>query len=233
MKRVVIPELLDSDAGSPAEIAAALHDLWRINAWFGGVGTSTALVRRVAERSGRRKLSLLDVAAGSGELAAAVRRRLRREFEIEIRLLDRSRAHLNGARNSVPDAPGFGALGRNAVVADALAMPFRDHAVDLVSSSLFLHHLESAEMVRFVDEALRVCRIAVLINDLRRSRLHLAAVYAGFPLFRSRLTRHDAPASVRRAYTIAELRAILKQAGGSEVEIGRHYLFRLGAIVWK
>src|SRR5947199_5866128 len=37
-----------------------------------------------------------------------------------------------------------------------------------------------------------------LINDLVRSWLHLAFVYTGMPLYRSRLTRHDAPASVRQ-----------------------------------
>ena len=33
--------------------------------------------------------------------------------------------------------------------------------------------------MQFVDEALRVCRVAVLINDLVRHPLHLSLVYAG------------------------------------------------------
>ena len=56
-----------------------------------------------------------------------------------------------------------------------------------------------------MNEGLRVCRVAVLINDLVRDGLHLSLVYAGLPLYRSRLTRHDAPASVRQAYTPAEM----------------------------
>jgi hypothetical protein len=85
--------------------------------------------------------------------------------------------------------------------------------------------------VRFVDEALRVCRTAVLINDLRRTALHLAAVYAGLPLYRSRLTRHDAPASVRQAYTVCELRQLLDR--GAHLEMENSYFFRVGAILWK
>jgi hypothetical protein len=73
----------------------------------------------------------------------------------------------------------------------------------------------------------------VLINDLRRSPLHLALVFAGFPLYRSRLTRHDAPASIRRAYTLAELRRMLQQTAASRIELTTHYLYRMGAIVWK
>ena len=53
---------------------------------------------------------------------------------------------------------------------DALALPFRDASFDLVSCNLFAHHLSPQELVRFVDEALRVCRVAVLINDLVRHR---------------------------------------------------------------
>jgi hypothetical protein len=55
-------------------------------------------------------------------------------------------------------------------------------------------------------------------------------VYAGFPLFRSKLTRNDGPASVRAAYTPAEIRELLP---GMNIEIRNHYLYRMGVIVWK
>ncbi len=49
MKRVVTPELLDTDSGTPAEVAASLGDLRRINRWFGGIATTEEMVGRVAE----------------------------------------------------------------------------------------------------------------------------------------------------------------------------------------
>jgi hypothetical protein len=52
-------------------------------------------------------------------------------------------------------------------------------------------------------------------------------------LYRSRLTRHDAVASVRRAYTVDEMRALLAGAAASHLEFSRHYLFRMGVLVWK
>ena len=116
---------------------------------------------------------------------------------------------------------------------DDLALPLADGSFDLVSCALFVHHLEPPAFAAFLREALRVCRIAVLLNDLRRSALSLGLVYAGFPLFRSPLTRHDGPASVRRAYTAAELQAMLASSAASRIEISPHYLFRLGAIAWK
>jgi hypothetical protein len=220
MKRAVIPEWFDNETGSPAEIAATLRDLSRINRWFGGVSTMEALVRRAAEQAGRRELSLLDVAAGDGNVPRVVKQKLERGgLSLDLTLLDRDRAHLNGAAN--------------AVIGDALAMPFRENEFDIVTCSLFLHHLEPPQVIAFVNEALRVARIAVAIHDLRRSRLHLAAVYAGLPLFRSRITWHDAPASVRRSYTIPELRDILKETCDGRLEIASRYFFRMGAIIWK
>jgi len=87
--------------------------------------------------------------------------------------------------------------------------------------------------VQFVDEALRVCRVAVLINDLVRHPLYLSLVYAALPLYHSRLTRHDAPASVRQAYTPEEMRTLLAQSQAASVEIHRYFLFRMGVIAWK
>jgi hypothetical protein len=81
---------------------------------------------------------------------------------------------------------------------------------------------------------LRVARHALLIHDLRRHPLHLVLSYLGVPLYRSRLTRHDAPASVRRAYTVEEIRDILQPvAAAANIEITKAFFFRMGVIVWK
>jgi hypothetical protein len=96
-----------------------------------------------------------------------------------------------------------------------------------------VHHLDAEEVQRFAREALRVCRVALLINDLVRDPWHLALSYAGFPLYRSRITRNDAPASVRQAYTPEELRVLLQPSGAGRILISRHYLYRMGIIAWK
>ena len=221
MQRKVIPELLDDDLGTPAEIAASLADLRHINDWFGGTRTSTALLRRVAYEHGSRELSVLEVGAGAGHVPLAAQRTLAREgIDLHVTLLDRSLSHQP-------------TRGTASIVADALHLPFCNNAFDVVLSSLFAHHLEPALLRVFAGEALRVCRRAMLINDLTRSRVHLALVHLGLPLFRSRITWHDAPASVRRAYTVDEMRELLSPLAKRRIEITRHYLCRMGVLVWK
>jgi len=223
MQRLVTPELLDTDSGTPEEIAASVSDLRRINRWFGGIATSQSMVQSVSRRSGLRSLSLLEVAAGAGDLPLTLRERLRvRGIHLEVTLLDRLHSHLHLRTNAA-----------QAVAGDALALPFADASFDLVSCCLFAHHLGHEELVRFVSEALRVCRIAVLINDLVRHPLHLVLVYAGFPLYRGRLTRHDAPASVYAAYTPREMLEILRRTNAAEVDLTRHYLFRMALVISK
>jgi ubiquinone/menaquinone biosynthesis C-methylase UbiE len=222
MKRVVTPEWLDSDSGNAEEIAASLADLQRVHRWFGGVRLFCRLVRTVAEEEHATELSLLDVAAGRADLPLEAARCLhRRCITLRVSALDRSPKHLQNA------------TARDRIVGDALSLPFADGSFDLVSSSLFIHHLEPVEVRQFLGEALRVARRAVLIHDLRRHWLHWLLTYAGTPLYRSRLTRHDAPASVRRAYTAEEMAAMVASLPQIRRFIStKAYLFRMGFILF-
>ena len=223
MKRTDTPELLDSDSCPPEEALTSLRDLARINRWFGGISTSLKLLERAANVSGRRQFSLLEVGAGLGEVPRIVAQRLAtRGISVETTLLDLQASHLP------PRCRG--------VAADALGLPFADNAFDAVSCNLFAHHLGPKSLGEFFIEALRVSRVGVLINDLVRHPLHLALVYAGFPLMRSHVSRHDGVASVRRAYTLGEIQEIASNAfpaAKPEIEISCHYLFRMGIILWK
>ncbi len=222
MQRVNTQEILDSDACPPVEVEASLRDLCRINRWFGGVATTRSLIERVTSATGLRRFTVLEVAAGFGEVSKIAGRQLAQKgITLDVTDLDRVQTHL--------------LRGNRAVVADAVALPFQDSSFDLVSCSLFAHHLEPDELARFTREALRVSRCAVLINDLVRHPLHVALVYAGFPLMRSYVSRLDGVASVRRAYTPDEMRRILNSGTqhDARVEISRHFLFRMGVIAWK
>ncbi len=215
-------EILDSDQCPDAETVTSLRDLCRINRWFGGVTTTRTLIQRVVSATGMKRFSLLEVAAGFGEVPRAAAKQLARQgVSLDVTDLDRVPSHLKRQHR--------------ALVGDALALPFRDAHFDLVSCNLFAHHLQPDQLKQFDAEALRVSRRAVLINDLIRHPLHLALVYAGFPVMRSYVSRVDGVVSVRRAYIPEEMRALLVDGieSAEKVDISTHYLFRMGVIIWK
>ena len=216
-------EWLDEDLGSPAEVESALRSIGFVNRRFGGERVHRLLLAEAS--AGRRELEVLEVAAGRAtSLASAGLWLGQRGVTLRATLLDRRTSHLpDGWPQSLP-APRL-------VEGDALNIPLADRSVDVVSCCLFLHHLGPAEAAVFLKEAVRVARVAVVVNDLERTRVHygLARFFALFD--RSRISRHDGPVSVRQAYSAGELRAMLAAAGGQAV-VRRRFLFRLAGIVW-
>ena len=222
MKRVVIPELLDDDLGSPEEIRDSLLDLRGINRKLGGFASFRHLIENVARRNQKNSLALLDVAGGTGDVVSHVSRDLADGVHLRATILDRALGHMNGSGGDFTRVAG-----------DALSLPFASGSFDLVSCNLFLHHLEPEQIVAFFNEALRVARLAVVASDIRRNRLHWVAAHIGKLKYRSRLTRHDAPVSIRRAYTIAEAREMAKASQASSFFVEPHYFQRFGLILWK
>ena len=168
-----------------------------------------------------KELSLLEIGSGEGDVPLGAKRALSRDgITLNVTLLDRRWTHLPASNGS-------------SVCGDAMHLPFRDDAFDVVSCSLFAHHFDPEQLRLVIGESLRVSRRTVLINDLIRSRLHVLLVYLGLPLFRSRITWHDAPASVKAAYTIPEMKSVLSALPSRQICITRHLLFRMGVLLWK
>ncbi len=222
LKRIPQREELDDDTLKPEAAVESLGDLRRVNRWFGGVSTTVYLLRRAMRGSGLHSASVLEVAAGDGYSIMQAAKRLKEEhLEVEPLCLDR-----RGLRREAHCC-------ERAVVGDALALAFPAGSFDFVSCGLFVHHLAPEQVIAFMNRALTVARHAVLINDLRRSSLHLTLVYAGMPIFRSPIAFRDGVASVRQAYTPEELRELMRQTRAAHSELRRRFLFRVGAIAWK
>ena len=85
-----------------------------------------------------------------------------------------------------------------------------------------------------LDEALRVVRIGVGVNDTRRNYLPLLFVrLIGALHLVGRITRFDAPASVLRGYTLDEARKVAAATSAREAKVVRFFPFRFGILLWK
>jgi ubiquinone/menaquinone biosynthesis C-methylase UbiE len=217
-RRVSADELMDDPAVDETELAANFTDIELANRCFGGIAP---VEREVFAREGER---LLDVACGSGDIPRALLRAAgRRGRNLSIVALDRSDTVLAIARRRSGDDPRL-----SFVSGDGTALPFPDASFDLVTCNLALHHFEPPSAVALLRELRRVARASVLVSDLRRSLAGYAAARAYVALLcRNRLTKHDGPLSVRRAYTPAEALELARQAGWKNPRVARRAFFRM------
>jgi ubiquinone/menaquinone biosynthesis C-methylase UbiE len=209
-------ELLDGDLTDERVLEGNLRDLRRINRFSGGCELSRKAIEALALEAGLasdRPASLLDVGTGGADIPMALiadwRRRGRRLTVLGID----SRAEILAAAGRERPAV-LAANGLTLRLADGRTLPFEDGSFDFAHASLVLHHLDSADAATLIREMARVGRHGMVINDLARGRLRYVGAWVLLHVAsRNAFTRHDGPLSVRRAYSLAEVRALVREAG--------------------
>jgi SAM-dependent methyltransferase len=211
--RIEVDELLDEHDAPAADVERSLRDLRFINRYFCGI----AIYRRLAARFA--PTSILDLGTGSSDLleeTPGVRVKIGMDYKID---------HLLYERN------GSDVL---RVVGDARQLPFRSSSVDLVTSSHFFHHFGIDENVAILTDSLRVARRGVAVNDTRRHYAPLLLVrFLGALRLFGRITRFDAPASVRQGYTVSEGKSIASAVPAARWKVQRVWPFRVAILLWK
>jgi len=211
-------ELMDRPVDVPDELERNLADIEFANRWLGGI----APIRREVRRTGAR--TILDVGSGGGDVAQAlVRDGRRRGADVRVTCLDRSPEMLAIARRRTGGDERL-----TFVYGEGERLPFGDAAFDVVTCTLALHHFEPPAACELLRELRRVARLTPVVGDLTRSRLAFAAtwLYARVTT-RNRLTRHDAPLSVRRAYEPREALTLARAAGWRAPRVQREAFFRM------
>jgi len=205
-------ELLDDPRSDPVLVGRELRDIARLNALFGGTRAVVLELEPFLERgkretgNGKRQTwTLLDVGTGLGDIPRAAAAAAWRHG-ITLRLVG---IELNRTAARLARAGGLAT-----VVADGNALPLGPRSVDVVVASQVLHHLPRPVAVRWIATLDRIARRAVVLADLRRSRVAMAGVWAAsVGLAMSGVTRHDAVVSLKRGYTKTEFDEMLRQAG--------------------
>jgi ubiquinone/menaquinone biosynthesis C-methylase UbiE len=216
------PELLDEPLHELHILAESLGHIAAVNRWLGG--THCLLKHITPLLNPDQPTTILDVGTGSADLSRSVIRHARRHSRVvEVTACDVHPQILAIAR---VQSAGFPEL--SICPANALALPFEADSFDVGTLSLTLHHFDGDEQVQVLRELARVARRCVIVNELRRTRLnYLGARFLATTVWRgNRLTRHDGPLSVLRAFTPAELR-LLATAAGMRGVVFKHYFQRV------
>jgi SAM-dependent methyltransferase len=215
MKRLIEPELLDH---LPAEEAREnLADLVRINRHFGGHSVLRKALGEIARAD--ESFSVLDVGAASGDAARVIGASFPRA---SVTSLDQNAVNLSEA----PEPK---------LLADAFRLPFREGSFDVVFSSLFLHHFETAQVAELLRGFYAVARRGLVMCDLERHILPYLFLPVTKVLFGwKKITVHDGVISVRAAFRANEMEAVSRAAGieGAEVRVHRP-AFRLSLVARK
>lgn len=220
MRQRRVDELMDDPALGPAEHDRALAGLCRLNALSQSHRLLLPAVLRAVHAASLREVTILDIATGAADGPVRIARNLmRRGVRARLLLADAS-AHALGI--AMERARGAG-IDAEPMQCDAVAGPIPARA-DVVTCSLFVHHLDRPAAVRALAHMRDAARHAVAVADLDRSRAGLALAWAASRLAsRSPVVHFDAPASVHAAYTAEEARALAAEAGLAAARIERQW----------
>lgn len=213
-------EILDAPDVDEALQVRSLQDVALANRLFGGARAALAEIAEALPARGG-SATLLDVGSGMGDIPRAAARLARtRGVTLTCFAIDASEALARACRDG-------GSLG---VRADALALPFADASVDIVTCSQVLHHFDETCAPRVLRELDRVARGRAIVADLRRSWLAVAGIWAAsFPLGFHPVSRHDGMVSVLRGFTAAELARLVQDSTGSAPRVRRRLGWRVTA----
>ena len=200
-KRQRQDEIMDGPDLDTRRHDQALRGLERINAWSGSARILWPAIRELAVEHHGRPVRLLDVATGAGDVPIRLLQKARLAgIDLRISACDRSLSALGHSRLSAERRQAAIEFFACDVLQGSLPADF-----DIITSSLFLHHLEEEQAWGLLDRMGKAAGRLVLVNDLRRCRLGYVLAYAGTRILsRSDVVHTDGPLSVRSAFTTSE-----------------------------
>jgi len=217
-------ENIDKGTYTPEEYEGCLVELRRVNEWLGDSRALRNSLLKEIERQGLQSFSILDVGAGSGELlrvaAHWAHKTNRRASLVGLELNERS------ARSTLDESADFPEI--SSVQANGLGLPFPDHSVDYVMSSLTLHHFDDESAVEILREMGRVAKRGIFVIDLHRNpTAYFFYTTVGHLILHNRLLREDGALSILKSFKPEELENLGHRAKLANVSVEKHFPSRL------
>lgn len=228
--RIDQPELLDEGAGTPTDVQQNLAEMWRVNRYAGGLRALTQHLYPRLKQQRNETVTIADIGCGAANLGVhLVKWAQRNGLNVRVLAVDIAARNLHVARQTTLNTPAV-----HLVQADAMRPPFSFNTVDYVISSLVLHHFASATLIGLLQACFKLARCGIIMSDLVRGRLPMLAFHLAQPIFaRNALTRHDGKLSIRRSYTLAELRTLAEEAELPDAQVHAHFPWRMTLVVDK
>jgi len=201
-----LPEWMDEPCAYE-DFRQCLKDLGKVNRLTLSYRPTLVFLDEVAAARPGQALRIVDVGSGGGDMLRRVERWAeRRGVPVKLTGIDLNPYAARAARELVPTSSAI-----QWITGDAFTYA---EPVDVVLSSLFTHHLEEPEIVRFLAWSDAVARCGWFVNDLCRE----IVPYRLFGLLAKgmrwhRFVQHDGPVSFRRSFREDDWERMLREAG--------------------
>jgi hypothetical protein len=222
-------ELMDQPGLSQQDFHDNLQEIVSINRYLGGANVTWEGIKKLDDG---QDLQITDIGAGAGDVFDYIDKKLPK--------IDKSRFRFE-ALDIQPEAQSFSEKifphlsGRIRWTIDDYRVHLqKPNATDIVLASLFCHHLNDEELVEFLQLSMQHARKGVVINDLHRQPFAYHSIRLLTKYFsNSDFTKHDAPLSVLRGFTMDEWKMHLQNAGITQYNISWKWAFRHLIIITK
>jgi len=227
--RLHAPEMMDDFTIGDQQLERALEELRWVNRLLGGYVAVRDELKPLLRRRRGGRVRILDLGTGIADFPEAfVRWGDRADVEVSVSGVDANPFTVELARQRLSERLPERLSQRIEVhAADALHTNNPDKSFDVVTASLFLHHLGDDDAVALLREMDRVASEGIVVNDLHRHALAYWSIKGISSAFRvSAMFRNDGPLSVRRAFTRNEMQALALGAGLQGARVSWRWAFR-------
>lgn len=221
-------ELIDDPQADPIALESALRYIHFVNHALGGYDSLiSGLNQLIRKNPTKDQWRILDLGCGAGqELMVMQRWAKKKSINVQFTGLDISQCAILAAKaNPKLEKVSF-------ICADALDPSVDYRPFDIVTGTLFFHHLTTEQIEQLVRRWNNQ-RVSVLINDLHRSPV----AWVLFNIF-ARITAaphmalHDGAISVQRAFNREDLQALARQSGYGRSSVQWRWAFRYLVLLW-
>jgi 2-polyprenyl-3-methyl-5-hydroxy-6-metoxy-1,4-benzoquinol methylase len=218
------PEMMDAPDVDAQLLHQNLRELETINILTGGPKLTFDAVKNLVTKTSKKEITLVDIGYGAGDFLQYMVRNSHK-LPVRVRLIGvdyspQVRSYIDTFHSDLPRHVEF-------VTADYRDYFSQGHQVDIVTASLFCHHLNNEELEEFLTYINDHANLGAVINDLHRHSVAYYGIKTLTRLFSSSVfTKNDAPLSVLRGFTKQEWLKILASARITEASLSWRWAFR-------
>jgi SAM-dependent methyltransferase len=212
--RAQLSERMDEPC-SPEELRSCLQDLARVNGWFLAYRPVLRWLDSLGLAQMKTRIHILDVGCGYGDGLRKIESwASKQNIPVQLTGIDQNSATVEIAEEATSPSSSI-----QWISSDVFAFRSRS-PIHIVVSSLFTHHLDDTQIMKFLLWMEDNSTLGWFINDLSRNAIpcHLFRLFSKMTALHP-FVQHDGPVSIARSFVPADWKKLCAAAGLGDGEI--------------